>query len=119
MFLWIHLLSWLWLVIMVSFGLTRHSVKLANRYLILSRLGYLLLIISGVYLATKTVGQAWALTLLKSVLGIGSIGLIEVAFARKQESHLSRQLITVLVSSLLLTLLCGVGLHWLLTGQVI
>lgn len=118
MILSIHLGSWLWLLVMVIAGLTRHSVKATNRYLILSRIGYLLLIISGVYLSTKTFGAAWALTVLKAVLGIGTIGLIEIAFARKQESRLSPQLISLLVAGVLLTVICGFGLHYLLAGRL-
>lgn len=118
MILSIHLISWLWLLIMVIAGLTRHSVKATNRYLILGRLGYLLLIISGVYLSTKTFSAAWGLTILKGLLGIGTIGLIEIAFARKQESRLSPQLIALLVAGLVLTVACGFGLHYLLAGQL-
>ena len=117
MLLTIHLISWVWLIIMVSCGLTRQSIKAANRYLILSRLGYLLLIISGVYLSTKTFGGAWLLTLLKGILGIGTIGLIEVAFARKQESRLSPQLLGLLSAGLILTIVCGFSLHYLLAGH--
>ncbi|BDZ30667.1 DUF1516 family protein [Lactiplantibacillus sp. WILCCON 0030] len=119
MILSIHLGSWLWLFVMVALGLTRHSVKATNRYLILSRLGYLLLIVSGVYLSTKTFSTAWLLTGLKGVLGIGSIGLIEVAFARKQESRLSPQLLALLIAGLILTVICGVSLHYLLSGHLI
>jgi len=117
MILSIHLGSWLWLLVMVIAGLTRHSVKATNRYLILSRLGYLLLIISGVYLSTKTFSGAWLLTLLKGIIGIGTIGLIEIAFARKQESRLSPQLLSLLSAGLILTIVCGFSLHYLLAGH--
>lgn len=117
MMLIVHLVSWVWLILMVTAGLTRHSIKAANRYLILSRLGYLLIIISGVYLSTKTFSGAWLLTSLKAILGIGTIGLIEVAFARKQESRLAPQLLSLMIGGLVLTTICGFSLHYLLMGQ--
>ncbi|RRK10453.1 DUF1516 family protein [Lactiplantibacillus garii] len=117
MFLMIHIGGWLWLTVMVLLGLSRKSVKAANRYLILSRLGYLLLIITGVYLATKTFGGNWWLTLIKAVLGIGTIGLIEIAFARKQESHLTGQLLGLLTAGIVVTVVCGALLHLSLTGN--
>lgn len=117
MFLFIHIGGWIWLMIMLALGLTRNSVKATNRYLILSRLGYLLLIITGVYLSTKTFTGNWWLTLIKAVLGIGTIGLIEIAFARKQESHLTAQLLWLMTAGIILTVICGALLHWNLTGN--
>ncbi|MFC6180052.1 DUF1516 family protein [Lactiplantibacillus daowaiensis] len=113
----VHILSWLWLMLMVILGLTRQTAKSANRYLILSRLGYLALIITGVYLSTKTFTGAWLLTSLKALLGLGTIGLIEVAFARRQESRLTPRLVSLLVVGIVLTVAVGWGLHWTLTGQ--
>ena len=119
MYLLGHFIGWLWLMLTVAIGLSRHSVKSANRFLILSRIGYLLIIITGVALAIRTLSGNWWLTLLKVILGLGTIGLIEVAFARKQESHLNSGLVTLLVCGTLLTIICGIGLHWQLTGNLI
>ena len=119
MYLLGHIIGWLWLMLTVAIGLSRHSVKSANRFLILSRIGYLLIIITGVALAIRTLSGNWWLTLLKVILGLGTIGLIEVAFARKQESHLNSGLVTLLVCSTLLTIICGIGLHWQFTGNLI
>ncbi len=122
MYLFGHIFGWLWLMVTVTLGLlglSRHSIKAANRYLILSRLGYLLIIITGVVLATKTFGGNWWLTLIKAVLGLGTIGLVEITFARKQESHLNRGLLTLLVSCTVITIVCGALLHWQLTGHLI
>ena len=119
MYLLGHIIGWLWLMLTVAIGLSRHSVKSANRFLILSRIGYLLIIITGVALAIRTLSGNWWLTLLKVILGLGTIGLIEVAFARKQESHLISGLVTLLVCGTLLTIICGIGLHWQLTGNLI
>ncbi|MCT4452780.1 YisL family protein [Lactiplantibacillus plantarum] len=119
MYLLGHIIGWLWLMLTVAIGLSRHSVKPANRFLILSRIGYLLIIITGVTLAIRTLSGNWWLTLLKVILGLGTIGLIEVAFARKQESHLNSGLVTLLVCGTLLTIICGIGLHWQLTGNLI
>lgn len=80
MYLLGHIIGWLWLMLTVAIGLSRHSVKSANRFLILSRIGYLLIIITGVALAIRTLSGNWWLTLLKVILGLGTIGLIEVAF---------------------------------------
>ena len=117
MYLFGHILGWLWLMLTVTLGLSRHSVKAANRYLIMSRLGYLLIIITGVALATKTLGDNWWLTLIKAALGLITIGLIEVAFARKQESQLSQSLVVLLASGTVVTIVCGALLHWQLTGN--
>lgn len=119
MYLLGHIIGWLWLMLTLAIGLSRHSVKSANRFLILSRIGYLLIIITGVALAIRTLSGNWWLTLLKVILGLGTIGLIEVAFARKQESHLNSGLVTLLVCGTLLTIICGIGLHWQLTGNLI
>lgn len=119
MYLLGHIIGWLWLMLTVAIGLSRHSVKSANRFLILSRIGYLLIIITGVALAIRTLSGNWWLTLLKVILGLGTIGLIEVAFARKQESHLNSGLVTLLICGTLLTIICGIGLHWQLTGNLI
>ena len=119
MYLLGHIIGWLWLMLTVAIGLSRHSVKSANRFLILSRIGYLLIIITGVALAIRTLSGNWWLTLLKVILSLGTIGLIEVAFARKQESHLNSGLVTLLVCGTLLTIICGIGLHWQLTGNLI
>ena len=119
MYLLGHIIGWLWLMLTVAIGLSRHSVKSANRFLILSRIGYLLIIITGVALAIRTLSGNWWLTLLKVILGLGTIGLIEVAFARKQESHLNSGLVTLLVCGTLLTIICGIGLHWQLTSNLI
>ena len=119
MYLLGHIIGWLWLMLTVAIGLSRHSVKSANRFLILSRIGYLLIIITGVALAIRTLSGNWWLTLLKVILGLGTIGFIEVAFARKQESHLNSGLVTLLVCGTLLTIICGIGLHWQLTGNLI
>ena len=119
MYLLGHIIGWLWLMLTVAIGLSRHSVKSANRFLILSRIGYLLIIITGVALAIRTLSGNWWLTLLKVILGLGTIVLIEVAFARKQESHLNSGLVTLLVCGTLLTIICGIGLHWQLTGNLI
>lgn len=119
MYLLGHIIGWLWLMLTVAIGLSRHSVKSANRFLILSRIGYLLIIITGAALAIRTLSGNWWLTLLKVILGLGTIGLIEVAFARKQESHLNSGLVTLLVCGTLLTIICGIGLHWQLTGNLI
>lgn len=118
MFLILHIGGWLWLTFMVLIGLTRQSVKAANRYLILSRLGYLFLIITGVYLATKTFSGNWWLTVLKAGVGIATLGAIELAFARRQESHLTGRLITLLIGGLILTVACGCWLHFSLTGNL-
>lgn len=119
MYLLGHIIGWLWLMLTVAIGLSRHSVKSANRFLILSRIGYLLIIITGVALAIRTLSGNWWLTLLKVILGLGTIGLIVVAFARKQESHLNSGLVTLLVCGTLLTIICGISLHWQLTGNLI
>lgn len=117
MFLWLHIGGWIWLALMVTLGLTRRAIKSANRYLILSRLGYLLLIITGVYLAAHTFATNWWLTLLKAGLGLATIGLTEVAFARQQESHLTGCLRVLLVAGFILTAGCGIGLHLIVSGH--
>jgi len=107
----LHLISWVWLWLMVGLGLTRRSIKITNRYLILSRLGYLSLIITGVFLSTKTLGLAPELTLAKAVVGITTIGLVEMAFARWQESHLTLRLVSLLIIAAIVTLGFSLALH--------
>jgi len=117
MFLLGHIVGWIWLLVTVIVGLTRKSAKSANRFLILSRIGYVLIIVTGVYLATKTFSGNWWLTLIKAVLGIGMIGIIEIAFARQQESQLKRPVLVLLGVVMIATVVCGALLHWQLTGN--
>lgn len=113
--LFLHVLSGVWLLLMVGLGLTRQFAKSANRYLILSRLGYLAFIITGVYLSTRSLTTATGLTILKAGCSLVTIGLIELAFARQQDSHLTPKLITLLVSGIVLTLLVS-GVLYLVTN---
>lgn len=85
MWLALHFWTWIILTILVIVGLTRHSEKRVTQFLLIARLAYLVMIISGVVLSIRTFAHAPLLISLKFVLGIATIALIEVSFGRKME----------------------------------
>ncbi|MCH4123057.1 MAG: DUF1516 family protein [Levilactobacillus sp.] len=108
MWLALHFWTWIILTLLVIGGLTRHSEKRATQFLILARLAYLVMIISGVVLSIRTFGHAPVLISLKFILGIGTIALIEISFGRKMERDTPHLVYWILGLVALLTV--GLGL---------
>ncbi|MFC6274546.1 DUF1516 family protein [Levilactobacillus tangyuanensis] len=108
MWLALHLGTWIVLTILVILGLTRHAEKRVNQFLILSRLGYLVMIISGVVLTIRTFSHDPLLISLKFILGIATIALIEISFGRKLERDTHHLIYWILGIVALITI--GLGL---------
>lgn len=108
MWLGLHFWTWIVLTFLVIGGLTRHSEKRATQFLILARIAYLVMIISGVVLSIRTFGHAPLLISLKFLLGIGTIALIEINFGRKMERDTPHLIYWILGIVALITV--GLGL---------
>jgi len=108
MWLTLHFWTWIVLTVLVIGGLTRHSEKRATQFLILARIAYLVMIISGVVLSIRTFSHAPLLISLKFLLGIGTIALIEIGFGRKMERSTSHIIYWILGIVALITV--GLGL---------
>lgn len=108
MWLGLHFWTWIILTFLVIDGLTRHSEKRATQFLILARLAYLVMIISGVILSIRTFSHAPLLISLKFILGIGTIALIEISFGRKMERNTPHLVYWILGVVALITI--GLGL---------
>lgn len=108
MWLGLHFWTWIILAILVVVGLTRHSEKRATQCLILARIAYIIMIISGVVLSIRTFNHAPLLISLKFLLGIGTIALIEISFGRKMERTTHHLIYWLLGIVALLTI--GLGL---------
>ncbi|AKP65475.1 hypothetical protein FC99_GL000193 [Levilactobacillus koreensis JCM 16448] len=108
MWLALHFWTWIVLTVLVIGGLTRHSEKRATQFLILARIAYLIMIISGVVLSIRTFSHAPLLISLKFLLGIGTIALIEIGFGRKMERSASHIIYWILGIVALITV--GLGL---------
>lgn len=108
MWLALHFWTWIILTVLVIVGLTRRSEKRITQFLLLARLAYLVMIISGVVLSIRTFGHAPLLISLKFVLGIATIALIEMSFGRKMERDTPHLIYWILGVVALITV--GLGL---------
>ncbi|GKT03749.1 DUF1516 family protein [Furfurilactobacillus entadae] len=106
-----HLWGAIFLLITVIAGLASKTEKRIKVWLMWSRVLYMIMIISGVIEAARTFSHAPLLTIIKGLFGIILIGLIEIVFARKQETHVTTTLYWLLGAGFLLTIILGVSLH--------
>ncbi len=93
MVLWIHLLCWILLVVNVAIGLATSDLKKSENWAMVSRVIYVVAIISGILLFVATWKYHVMLSILKVVLALGLIAFIEIAFAQKQKGQLHASLI--------------------------
>lgn len=89
--LWIHLITWVVIAVLVALTIfTNTNTKI---YQMITRLGYLISIASGIML----LGYAWQgnpiLTAIKLVVALIFIGLTEMTFARKNKKQLNKSII--------------------------
>ncbi|MHC9537348.1 DUF1516 family protein [Dellaglioa sp. BT-FLS60] len=93
--LWIHLITWVVIAILVLLTVfTNSNTKI---YQMITRLGYLVSIASGIML----LGYAWQdnpiLTVIKLIGALVFIGLVEMTFARKNRNQLNKGIIYAVV----------------------
>ncbi|WP_461244437.1 DUF1516 family protein [Secundilactobacillus muriivasis] len=110
MWLLIHFISLILLIPFTIIGLSRHSEKRIAQFLILNRLVYLSLLISGVVLVIRTFQHAPMLVSFKALLEVFVVILIELTFGRKQERSLSKRWLTGFMILVLLTAALGIWL---------
>ncbi|KZL35860.1 DUF1516 family protein [Secundilactobacillus collinoides] len=110
MWLAIHSVSFVFLILCTIIGLNRTSEKRISQFLIVDRIIYLVIIISGIILLIRTFQHAPVLVGLREALELLLIVAIELAFGRKQERSLSTRLVVVL--TVLILLIAGLG-WWL------
>lgn len=107
MWLIIHLATAVILVVTVILGLTAQSQKRINEWMITSRCLYLILLVTGGVLMFFIYQSHPILSILKLILAIGLIAVIEIAFARKQERHVTTLITTLLSILFIATIICG------------
>lgn len=114
MWLWIHLISFVLLAIVTVIGLTRSEKKQITTWLMIDRVLYILILISGAILIIRAFQYGPVIMTIKGLLGLAVIALIEIVFARKQEGRLPAALTWSLAIVLVVT--AGLGL-WLVWGH--
>lgn len=103
-FLWTHLITWIVMAILVLLVLFTDSHT--KVYEMITRVLYLVIIITGILLFS----HAWAvkptLLIVKVILALIFIALIEISFARKNQKTLNKTLIwTVIIFCIVVGLL--------------
>jgi len=80
MWLWIHLITWIILLLVLAMALFTDA-KHRTPFVMIARVGYVVMIVSGYLLTTVAFNRNPALTVLKLLLAFGFIGLAEISFA--------------------------------------
>ena len=106
--LWTHLITWIIMAIMILLALfTNSNTKI---YEMITRVGYLVIIGTGIKLAI----QAWSveptLLIVKIIIALIFIALTEIAFARKSQKAINKSLIWAVVIFCIVTALIGFAL---------
>ena len=106
--LWTHLLTWVIMALMILLALfTNSHTKI---YEMITRIGYLVIIITGIKLAIRAWSVEPSLLIVKIIVALVFIGLVEIAFARKNQQRLNKNLIWIVVVFCLVTALIGFAL---------
>lgn len=103
--LWLHLIVWVLITLFVLLALfTKGPTKL---YTMLTRVGYLLIIISGIVLSIRAWQYRPVLLIVKIVAALLLIALIEIAFAKKAQKQISKALIVAVLLCLVVVAILG------------
>ncbi|CAJ1187750.1 hypothetical protein FD33_GL000851 [Companilactobacillus paralimentarius DSM 13238 = JCM 10415] len=102
--LWTHLITWIVMAIMILLALfTNTHTKI---YEMVTRVGYIVIIATGIKLAIRAWSVEPTLLIVKIIVALIFIALVEIAFARKAQKSLNRPLIwAVLVFCIVVALL--------------
>jgi|GEM_PF-629614 len=84
MWLWMHLITWVVLLIDLLAGMFI-TPKRRTPFLMIARLGYVVMIVSGYMLMGVAFNRNPALTVLKLILALAFIGITEMSFATTGE----------------------------------
>ncbi|WP_225364122.1 YisL family protein [Lentilactobacillus parakefiri] len=104
-----HLISWIGLMITTILAFTFKD-KLSMIFMMITRVLYIPILISGFMLALYRVPRDPVLGSLKVILGLAVIALLEIGFARKNHHNLASNIIWSLVIVFALTSLVGLYL---------
>lgn len=105
MFLWIHLIAAMLLIVLVCVSLLKKSGY--KPYMMMTRISYLVFIVTGAVLFMKAFSRDATFTILKVAMAIFLIGLIEMSYAEKTKRHLTRGLVVSLVLVFVLVIIIG------------
>ncbi|KRN99138.1 DUF1516 family protein [Companilactobacillus kimchiensis] len=106
--LWTHLITWLVMAILILLALfTNTHTKI---YEMITRIGYLVIIGTGIKLGIRAWSVEPTLLIVKVIVALIFIALIEIAFARKEQNTLSKSLIWAVIIFCLVTALIGFAL---------
>ena len=106
--LWTHLITWIVMAVMILLALfTNKNTKI---YEMVTRVGYLVIIATGIKLAIRAWSVEPTLLIVKIIVAIVFIALTEIAFARKSQKTISKSLIWAVVVFCIVTALIGFAL---------
>ena len=106
--LWTHLITWMVMAIMILLALfTNSHTKI---YEMITRVGYLVIIATGIKLAIKAWSVEPMLLIVKIIVALAFIALAEIAFARKAQKTISKSLIWAVIVFCIVTALIGFAL---------
>lgn len=103
--LWTHLITWMVMAIMILLALfTNSHTKI---YEMITRVGYIVIIITGIKLAIRAWSVEPMLLIVKIIVALIFIALVEIAFAQKT---INKSLIWAVIIFCIVTALIGFAL---------
>ncbi|GHP13832.1 hypothetical protein YK48G_12570 [Lentilactobacillus fungorum] len=101
-----HLISWILLVIAVILAFAFKD-KLATIFMMITRVIYIPMLLSGGFLAWYRIPRAPVSGILKLLLGLAVIALLEMSFARKNRKADAKGLYWTLIGVFIVTTIFG------------
>ncbi|MCM0598776.1 DUF1516 family protein [Periweissella fabalis] len=111
MFVLIHLISAFILLILAIGIILSQTNKQLGAMMVISRLLYIILLVTGIYLAMYTFGYHPFLTIAKFICALGLIGTIEVLGAHKGQSTVGIRQVLPVGALFIVVIILGFTLH--------
>lgn len=111
MFILIHLISAIILLVTACGVILAKTNKQLGSFMVVSRILYLVLLVTGVRLAFFTFGPHPVLTIIKLLVALGLIGTIEVLGAHKGQSKVGLRQILPVGILFVVVIILGFSLH--------
>jgi len=106
--LWTHLITWLVMDVMILLVLfTNSNTKI---YEMITLVGYIVIIATGIKLGLHAWSVEPTLLIVKVIIALIFIGLVEIAFARKEQKTLNKTLVWAVIIFCIVTALIGFAL---------
>lgn len=102
MIVWIHLINWPLMLVSTALALLSQQRRTSKLWQMMTRLTYVVALVSGGYLLAYAWQNQPYLAGLKTLLALAMIGGLEVAFAKKNQGKLKSWLPYLLLAALLL-----------------